>query len=85
MLRVTVEYFLRGVEVLSQVDDNVASSLIFMTLWHGQMQAPGRAPVSVRELSRKLGLPYETVRRHVRRLVRSGQCIEEGAWRCLPP
>lgn len=78
VLRVTVEYFLRGVEVLSQVDDNVASSLIFMTLWHGQMQAPGRAPVSVRELSRKLGLPYETVRRHVRSLVRSGQCIEEG-------
>jgi predicted ArsR family transcriptional regulator len=75
-LRVAVEHFLRGVEVLSQVHDDVVSSLIFMTLWHGQMQAPGRGPVGVRELSRRLGLPYETVRRHARALLQNGQCVE---------
>lgn len=83
-LRVTVEYFLRGVEVLSQVHDDVVSSLVFMTLWHGQMQSPGRAPVGVRELSRKIGLPYETVRRHARALVQSGQCIEEKSGLAVP-
>lgn len=77
MLRVTVEYFLRGVEVLSEVNDDAVSSQIFMTLWLGQMQAPGRAPVGIRELSRRLGLPYETARRHSRALLRSGQCVEE--------
>lgn len=83
-LRVTVEYFLRGVDVLSQVHDDVVSSLIFMTLWHGQMQSAGRAPVGIRELSRKLGMPYETVRRHARVLVRSGQCIEEKGGLAVP-
>jgi DNA-binding transcriptional ArsR family regulator len=76
VLRVAVEYFLRGVEVLSEVHDDMASSLIFLTLWHGQMQATRPGPVSIRELSRRLGLPYETVRRHARALVRTGQCIE---------
>jgi predicted transcriptional regulator len=85
VLRVTVEYFLRGVEVLSQVNDDVVAGLIFMTLWHGQMQAPGRGPVGIRELSRKLGMPYETVRRHVRTLVQGGLCIEEKGGLAVPP
>jgi len=84
VLRVTVEYFLRGVEVLSRVHDDVVTSLVFMTLWHGQMQAPGRAPVGVRELSRRLGMPYETVRRHARTLVQSGQCIEQKGGVAVP-
>jgi DNA-binding transcriptional regulator YhcF (GntR family) len=85
VLRVTVEYFLRGVEVLSQLHDDVVASLVFMTLWHGQMQAPGRGPVGIRELSRKLGMPYETVRRHVRTLVQGGLCIEEKGGLAVPP
>jgi DNA-binding transcriptional ArsR family regulator len=85
VLRVTVEYFLRGVEVLSQLDDDVVASLVFMTLWHGQMQAPDRGPVGIRELSRKLGMPYETVRRHARALVQSGQCIEGKGGLSVPP
>lgn len=83
-LRVSMEYFLRGVEVLSQVHDDVVSSLIFVTLWHGQMQRSGGALVGVRELSRQLGLPYETVRRHARMLVRGGQCIEEKGGLAVP-
>ena len=84
VLRVTMEYFLRGVEVLSQLHDDVVASLVFMTLWHGQMQAPDRAPVRIRELSRKLGMPYETVRRHARTLVQSGQCVEESGGLAVP-
>lgn len=85
VLRVTVEYFLRGVEVLSQLHDDVVASLVFMTLWHGQMQTPGRGPVGIRELSRKLGMPYETVRRHVRTLVQGGLSIEGKGGLAVPP
>ena len=77
VMRVASEYFLRGVDVLSEVDHDMVSGMIFVTLWHGQMQARARSPVGIRELSRKIGLPYETVRRHARELVSGGQCIEE--------
>src|SRR5262250_1082475 len=85
VLRVSMEYFLRGVEVLSGLHDDVVASLVFMTLWHGQMQAPGHAPVGIRELSRRLGMPYETVRRHARALAQSGQFIEEKGGLVVPP
>lgn len=35
-----------------------------------------RTPISVYAVARSLGLPYETVRRHVRRLKTSGRCVE---------
>ena len=82
VMRVTVEHFLRGVDVLSEVHDDMVSGLIFVTLWYGQTR--GRSPIGVRELSRRLGLPYETVRRHVRALGRSGQCIEENGGLMVP-
>ena len=34
-----------------------------------------RRPVSVLALSQSLGLPYETTRRHVEKLVKSGYCV----------
>jgi hypothetical protein len=37
-----------------------------------------RKPVSVYAVARRLGLPYETVRRHVGKLVEEGRCIRVG-------
>jgi hypothetical protein len=38
-----------------------------------------RRPVSILSVSGALGMPYETTRRHVRKLIASGQCrIERG-------
>ncbi len=76
VMRVAAEYFLRAVDILPEVHDDMVSSVVFVTLWHGQMQGRGRGPVGIRELSRKMGLPYETVRRHARALVDGGQCLE---------
>lgn len=37
-----------------------------------------RRPVSVLSVADSLGLPYETTRRHVRKLIAAGQCRREG-------
>jgi DNA-binding transcriptional ArsR family regulator len=81
-MRVAVEHFLRGVDVLSEMHQDMVSSLILLTLWRDQRL--GRGPVGVRELARKLGLPYETVRRHARALVEDGQCVEEKGGLTVP-
>ena len=79
VIRVSTEYFLRGFDLLRQMNDDVLSALILMTIWHGQMRSAGYKPIGIRGLARKLDLPYETVRRHVRALMRSGDCVvEEG-------
>ena len=85
VMRVATEYFLRAVDILTEVHHDMVSSVIFVTLWYGQKQGRGRSPVGIRELSRKMGLPYETVRRHARKLVRGGQCIEEKGGLAIPP
>lgn len=72
--RVSNEYYLRGFDSLTRVQEDVIDGVIFVALLHGQMSAPHRTAIGVRELSRKLGLPYETVRRHAQSLVRSGRC-----------
>ena len=41
--------------------------------------------MAVRELSRELNLPYETVRRHVRDLEQSGACVVKTVARVAPP
>lgn len=40
--------------------------------------SPG-TPVSAYAIAKRLGLPYETVRRHVARLVDEGRCVRVGA------
>ena len=86
VMRVAVEYFLRAVDILPEVHHDMVTSVVFVTLWYGQVQGRGRSPVSIRELSRKMGLPYETVRRHARALVRGGQCMNRrAAWQWLLP
>ncbi len=38
-----------------------------------------RTPVSAYAIAKQLGLPYETVRRHVARLIDEGRCARVGA------
>ena len=75
MVRITSEFFLRGIDLLTRVQgDKLISGLVFMVVWHGHMAHPEGGALPVRELARRLNLPYETVRRHAGELVRAGQC-----------
>ena len=74
--RISSEYFLRGIDLLTRLQDHtLISGLIFVALWQGQMVTTKRRPVGVRELARQLRMPYETVRRHAATLVAAGQCV----------
>ena len=55
-----------------------------MALLRGQLIAPHRKAIGVRELSRKVGMPYETVRRHALVLVQSGKCVSSRAGLAVP-
>lgn len=75
MVRISSEFFLRGIDLLTQVQgDKLISGLVFMVVWHNHMAHPEGSALPVRELARRLNLPYETVRRHAGELVRAGQC-----------
>lgn len=75
MVRISSEFFLRSIDLLTQVQgDKLISGLVFMAIWHNQVQHSGVGAVGVRELARRLNLPHETVRRHAMGLVRAGQC-----------
>lgn len=84
VLRVSTEYYLRGFDVLSQMNNDVVSGLVFMTLWHSQLVVPSRKPITIRELSRKVDLPYETVRRHVQQLELGGEFARENGGLVVP-
>lgn len=77
VVRVSTEFFLRSFDLLGQLHDDTVSALIIMTLWHGTLAGVRRRPMSIRELSRKLDLPYETVRRHVHELTATESCRAE--------
>ena len=82
--RVSTEYYLRAFDSLTRLQQDIADAAIFMALVHGQLIAPQRKAIGVRELSRKIGMPYETVRRHAQVLVRSGKCIGAGGGLVVP-
>jgi hypothetical protein len=82
--RVSNEHYLRGFDSLTQVQEDAIDGAIFVALLHGQMSAPARRAIGVRELSRKLGMPYETVRRHAQALVLRGQCSSFGGGLVVP-
>lgn len=75
IVRVSTEFFLRSFDLLGQVHDDVVSGLIVMALWHAELVRADRKTTGIRELARKLDLPYETVRRHIHRLEVSGACL----------
>lgn len=75
IVRISSEFFLRSIDLLTQIQgDKLISGLVFMAAWHNHMQHPREGAIAVRELARRLNLPYETVRRHASELVRAGQC-----------
>ncbi len=84
VIRVSTEFHLRGFDLLTRVQDGVVEGLIVMTLVRELAVAPGHRAIGVRDLSRRLDIPYETVRRHVQRLVRLGQCTEEEGGLAVP-
>jgi hypothetical protein len=82
--RVSTEYFLRSYDSLTRVQEDAIDGEILVTLLHAQMTAPHPRSISIRELSRRLGLPYETVRRHAQGLVRGGQCSRASGGLVVP-
>lgn len=74
VIRVSMEFFLRGFDALSHIHDDMVDGLIVMTLVHHHLNAPNGEPVSVRKLSHMTDLPFETVRRRVKALACSRKC-----------
>ena len=76
--------FVRGVILLAILNANtteIRSSKGDQDYDTGK-RVPGdslRTPVSVYAIAKQLALPYETVRRHVARLVEDGRCEKAGA------
>lgn len=82
--RVSTEHYLRSFDSLTRLQQDMVDGAIFMALVHGQLIAPHRKAIGVRELSRRVGMPYETVRRHAQLLVHSGKCIRAGSGLSVP-
>ena len=77
---------MRSYEVIGQLHRDVVSCLIILALWHEALGGKGRtSPMKIRKLSRRLDLPFETVRRHVRGLVRNGVCLAQAEGVSLAP
>lgn len=84
VMRVSFEFFMRSLDLLGQLHDDVTSGSIMMTLWYDLLAGSGHKPMAVRKLSRRLNLPYETVRRHVRELDRRGACVVKDSGVTVP-
>ncbi|MGA0599817.1 hypothetical protein ACO2Q3_03845 [Caulobacter sp. KR2-114] len=80
--RVAVDYYLATARLIGDlVPGDPLTSLVFLTIVSRMFKAraakPGagrRGTVTVYAVAKDLGLSYETVRRHVKRLVESGLC-----------
>ena len=77
------DYLLSAVGVLSELfDGDLSIGLVFLViLREGQDAAP---PMTVYQVSKRLGLTYETARRHVNRLIRQGYCRREAGGLIIP-
>lgn len=84
--RISSEFFLRGFEVIGRAHDDVLGGMIIMTMLGDALaDQGGNKPLGIRELARRLDTPFETVRRQVHKLVRSGAChLEDGGVRLAP-
>ena len=82
--RISTEFFLRGFEVIGRAHDDVLGGMILMTMLGDALVDPTEdKPMGIRELSRRLDTPFETVRRQVYKLVRRGACRQEQGGVCL--
>lgn len=88
--RISSDYLLRTVQLLKEAHDgNLLDALIFQAIAQanvGHLQGPEtlrspdpppddqRRPVSILAIATGLGLPFETTRRHVNRMIDDGRC-----------
>jgi hypothetical protein len=98
-MRLSVGYFLRFIEILSDVSGhNLVQGVILLAIMGANIgpldtdpaasrQFAGmdtippdalRRPISIYALAASLGLPYETVRRHVHKMIAQGVCERVG-------
>jgi DNA-binding Lrp family transcriptional regulator len=75
---------LRAFDLLTAAHGDLMSGVIIMTLVYNQAGVSGRKGMGFRELSRRLDMPAETVRRHVRSLAQSGHCIVQDGGVTVP-
>lgn len=86
VVRLTAEFFMRGVDLLTRIQsDRLISGLVFITVWYAYMRDPANPGIPTREISRRLAVPYETVRRHARQLVAAEQCCMTPAGIAIVP
>jgi biotin operon repressor len=85
VVRVATEFALRGFDLLTEAHGDAVDGLIVMTLVHDQMSVTGRRAANMRDLSRRLDMPYETIRRRVEKLMQSGQCVAGRGGLGVPP
>ncbi len=85
VVRVATEFLLRGFDLLTAAEGDVVDGLIVMTLVHDAAGRQRRKPVGVRALSRRLDMPYTTIRRHVGKLTESGRCVAQDGKLTVPP
>lgn len=83
--RISTEFFLRGFEVIGQARDNILGGMIVMTMLADALGEGDNKPFGIRELARRLDVPFETVRRQVRKLVLEGACHLGDGGICLAP
>lgn len=83
--RVSTEFHLRGFDLLTEAQGDVINGLIIMTLVRDQAGVQRRKPAGVRALSRRLDMPYTTIRRHVEKLTERGQCVAKAGGLVVPP
>lgn len=75
-LRLISDYLLRTVEMLMALTGDVITGLALLGLLSGDTLPPPVSSVAV--LARRIGLPHETVRRHLAELARLGWCVRIG-------
>ncbi|MBV9509524.1 MAG: hypothetical protein JO303_04505 [Caulobacteraceae bacterium] len=77
------DYLLNAIGVLGELfDGDLVTGLVFLTILRAGLDAAG--PVTVYEVSKRLGLTYETARRHVNRLIRQDYCRREATGLTIP-
>jgi len=82
--RITVDYYLESARLVSDlVPGDALTTLVFLTIVSRMFKMRAvrhnggrdrRGSVTVYAVAKDLGLSYETVRRHVKRLVEAGLC-----------
>ena len=83
-LRLISDYLLRTAELLMSITGDLISGLVLIGLLSAGDSLPPPAS-STATLSRRIGMPHETIRRHLAQLAARGWCVRVGRGFLLPP